>query len=181
MLSEFQHKKGAHFFGLFDADKDGLLERDDFVQVVQRMGKLRGWNEGVAGYDELHGRWMFVWDGMTKVLDADGDERVTPEEFLNAYEMLLASEDGYSFVMNAIGNMNFDVLDADGDDRITLEEWRAFYQAHNIDPTQADEIFARLDTNGNGSLARDETLKHLRDFFYSDDPNVAGNYFFGKF
>ncbi len=181
MLSDLQQKKAQHFLHLFDADYDGLLEKSDFETVSRRMGDLRGWKQGDAGFDDLNGRWMFVWDSMDKLSDANGDERVSPEEFLNAYELLLGTDDGYNFVMHSIGNMNFDVLDADGDDRITLEEFRAFHKAHNVDSTYTDSAFAAMDTNGNGSLSRDETMAHLRDFFYSQDPDKPGNYFFGRF
>ena len=179
MLSEFQAKKAQHFFRVFDADKDGFMEQSDLEAVVNKLATVRGWKKGTLGYDNLYDRWMFVWSALEKAADQNRDNIVSPKEWIDLTDKLLASEGGYASVMNAIGNLTFDAVDPDDDGKIDHNDWRAFSAAHGISADNADRAFARLDLNGDGSISREETMAHLRDFFYSNDPNAPGNLFFG--
>jgi len=75
----------------------------------------------------------------------------------------------------------FDVFDPDGDGTISAQEYRGLATIFNIDPTQADEIFLRLDLSGDGSISREEFTQLWIDFWYSEDKNAAGNWMFGPY
>jgi Ca2+-binding EF-hand superfamily protein len=181
MLTDWQRAKAQHFFAVFDTDHDGYLEAADLERVVAKLGRLRTDQAGARHTEQLRKRWRFVWNRMAKVADSNRDGLVTPDEFLRAYERSLGNRVAYSYTMSAIGRMNFDILDANGDGRISLPEYEAFYRAHDLDASQAAAIFARLDTDHDGSITRREGLRHLRDFFKSDDRTRPGNWFFGSF
>lgn len=51
--------------------------------------------------------------------------------------------------------------------------------AWQSDEAQAAVTFAKLDTSGNGSINKEEFLAHVKDFFFSDDPESPGNLILG--
>jgi len=180
MLSALQRQKLEHFFGVFDTDHDGYLERSDFESLVQNLAAVRGASPGSPDYDDLHSLWMMVWDQLEKESDVNRDDIVSPDEWCNLADQILSSGDGYATVMNAIGLRTFDQIDGDGDGEITPDEWAAFYAAHEIDRAAADEVFEQFDTDHDGRLSREETMDRLHEFFNSDDPSAPGNSFFGR-
>ncbi len=176
MLNDLQERKLRHFFDVFDSDHDGFLEESDFETYVQNLTDAC---DNRKGSEELHGQWMFVWTTLQAMADVDRDNVVSPKEWLSLADQLLQSDDSYAAVVNAIGTTTFDLLDADGDGRINSHEWRAFFRAHQIDEGLTDTVFPRLDTDSDGFISREETMGNLREFFYSADPEAAGNWFFG--
>lgn len=181
MITEFQKKKMQHFFKVFDTDKDGFLEQADLERVVQKMAAVQGLEAGSPTYDNLHAKWMFIWNTLQKVSDANRDNLVSPEEWIGLIEMTLASEEAYQQIMHSIGGITFDAVDTDNDGVIGPAEWTAFFKAHDIDKAVAEETFTRLDLNSDGHISKDEGLELLRQFFYDNDPETPGNLFFGPF
>ena len=179
MLTDLQKKKLIHFFGVFDTDQDGYIKDSDMKDVVRNLADHRDAGPGHPDHDDLHDLWMFTWDRLDKISHEHHGEVVGQEEWLALADHLLSSAEGYDTVMNAIGMRTFDVLDIDGDGHLTRDEWRVFYNAHTIDANAADHVFERFDADGDGFLSRDETMDKLREFFCSNDPDAAGNWFFG--
>jgi len=179
MLTDLQRRKLEHFFGVFDADRDGYLEWPDMERWAQNMARVRGAAPGSPEYDDLHAMWKFTWDALEKVADRNRDGLVSPKEWLDLADQLLSTDEGYNTVMNAIGLRTFDVLDTDEDAQLTLDDWRSFYKAIEIDDGTADQVFPYLDRDGDGRISRDETMDRLREFFCSDDSDAPGNWFFG--
>ena len=69
----------------------------------------------------------------------------------------------------------------DGDGVIGKDEYRQYLTSSKIDPSVADETFAKLDTDGDGHLTRDEWEQLFLDFFLSDDPDAPGSWLWGPF
>ncbi|MEX2283985.1 MAG: hypothetical protein WEE89_15980 [Gemmatimonadota bacterium] len=64
---------------------------------------------------------------------------------------------------------------------MTLEEARSFYAAHGMDQDTADAVFARIDIDRDGFLTHAEVTDIVRQFYFSSDPQVPGNWLFGPF
>lgn len=45
----------------------------------------------------------------------------------------------------------------------------------------AHSSFRRLDLNRDGHLTQQEVTSYVRQFHFSNDPEAAGNYFYGPF
>jgi len=60
-----------------------------------------------------------------------------------------------------------------------LENFKKMNLAWQSDEAQAAVTFAKLDTSGNGSINKKEFLAHVKDFFFSDDPESPGNLILG--
>jgi len=109
-------------------------------------------------------------------MDADGDEKVSIDEFL-AYEE--------PFYHKSLGLEDFQECDIDGSGSLSLEEYINSNYANSRnpqgdpqDPTAAtgyEAHFKQLDTNANGQLEKDEFLKEAAlDRFTQVDDNGDG-------
>ena len=100
--------------------------------------------------------------------DADGDGRITPEEF-SAARMDRRGRRGEEARRGGrrddgqrdrrrprgpFGEGAFDAADADGDGNLSREEWREFPRAARN--AARERMFARMDTNGDGVLEAGE-------------------------
>ena len=66
--------------------------------------------------------------------------------------------------------------------KITLEEYGEWMRAFRVEEQIiTDDVFQKLDVNGDGTLSLEETLQLTREFFYSDDPDARGNWALGAF
>jgi Ca2+-binding EF-hand superfamily protein len=112
-------------------------------------------------------------DAIFAIIDENGDGAISRAELLKHL-----TKAGYT---EQAVNMLFDKLDTDKSEAISIDELRAgFLQytplrsapglgAYNADyveeiHTDADSLFAAIDTNGDGSISKDELRAHLKDF-----------------
>lgn len=57
----------------------------------------------------------------------------------------------------------------------------SFHEVYDIyDEVVTPQVFNILDVNNNGTLSKDEIIEAVNQFFYSNNPNHAGNFLFGK-
>lgn len=178
MLSDFQRTKLAHQFRLFDADADGNLTRDDFVRVFQTLAHARGLDKQSAEYLLLKALHLAMWEPIVGLADTDSDRRVTAAEFLALHEALLDDPLRADEVLPAFANTLFDILDGDRDGAVVLAEYEQYTKALGIEGTPAS-WFPRLDTNSDGQLTKEEVRVLVGEFYRNDEPEAAGNWFFG--
>ncbi len=180
MLSHLQKRKMTRLFNLFDADKNGVIERVDYETIIQSFAQIRGWQEGSASYNLLYDNFMRLWHKMLQELDRNNDNQVTLEDFLEDRDHVLHDESRYQARIK-VGQLLFAMLDRDGDGQGTVEELKLFYRGLRIDETLANEVFPKLDLNGDGYISLKEFLQIGYDFHYSNDPDAPGNWLFGPF
>jgi len=75
----------------------------------------------------------------------------------------------------------FTVFDLDEDDSIGRSEFADFYGVFGLSVDLAEAVFDTLDTNGDGSITRDELLQASAEFFRSDDMESVGNMLYGPY
>lgn len=185
MLSDLQRRKLTHKFEIFDADGDGGVEASDFRAMIDRLARLRGWDEGSEPVERLRAEYAEFWKALVSMAEPADPDRIELDDWLAYYEAALdferemAGPDHVTCTPRSTMGLVFDVLDRDGDGEISREEYRQFCRAHRIDLPADGDVFARLDRDGDGRLTRSEMLDLVTEFYFSDDPEAPGNRLFG--
>lgn len=179
MLSELQKSKIPNLFQMFDANQNGVLDKEDIVRIVNKCAIQKNLDKSSEAYNQHESAFLGLWVGMTSLADKDLDDKVTLEEFLAFFDYLIESQNNYKGLVNGISEGFFCTFDQDNDGALTFIEYRHFYEAMGLDERYARDIFRQLDLDSNGKIAI-KTLKILIDqFFRSQDEKAPGNQFFG--
>lgn len=182
MLTELQKRKLMKLFCMYDACNLGVLKISDFERLAQQLADLRGWKPGTAAYEKITSQYLFRWNRIRaeikQTLHIRNDAQVNLDEWLSYYDIVL-NDQRYERELLALGEAVFNVVDIDESGHLDKEEWTALFRAYNIPVVYVDETFAHIDHNGDGVLSKEEVLLMIREFYYSNDPNAAGNYMFG--
>jgi Ca2+-binding EF-hand superfamily protein len=177
MASDFQRRKVAGVVNAMDVDQDGFLEEEDFEALTERWVGIRGWEPGSAGYDRMRSIMMGWWATLLAASDQDRDDKVSLDEVLLVVDRLHAMD---AEVMGTADCM-FDAIDENGDGRIAVEEHKQVVKAWKGSDGGVDEVFPRLDLDGDGYLSRAEFRELWADFWRGDDPASPGQWVFGPF
>jgi len=179
LLTAFRRQKMSHMFDVYDRDRDGYLEEDDYHRVIDNFAAVRSLKPAEPGYQAIHDAYMRVWHHLRGHADTNRDDRVNLEEMLAYNERLISSEEAFHSDVLEIGGVLFNVLDLDRDGVVGEAEYRTFCLCLGIDESRSHEAFAKLDTNGDGRVNMEDTVRLVREFYLSDEPDSPGNWFFG--
>lgn len=178
-LTPFQKQKIRRLFSVLDVNRDGRVDRSDFVHRVEALARLRGWTEDAPEYERNLHFVLQEWEGVRESSDLDESGAVTPEEFLRYAEIYLDDPDAVRAYAQGDVQLLFDAMDADGDDSITIDEYRAYLEACGVDASAADVFFEHADRDRDGAITRREMANAVEEFLTSEDPEAAGNFMFG--
>jgi Ca2+-binding EF-hand superfamily protein len=174
MLSDLRRRKFAAMYNATDVNDNGVLDRADFLAVAEKFAARNGWEEGSDGYAGMHALCAGWWERMRADADTDGDGVVTVEEFCATLE----GYDEAAFAPTA--QLLFGALDPSGDGVISAAEYRGYGDVFRM-VGDTDEIFARLDTDGDGRISRDEFAQRFAEWAVGEDESAAGNWLYGEF
>src|SRR4028119_46657 len=174
MLSEFQKRKLALGFYMFDTSKDGIVELADFEHHAQKLAELRGIQPGSTDYEKILSASVAKWETFWKPADTDGDNKITLDEYLKSADILIAANTGKKTNFR-VDKGTFDSVDIDGNGEITLKEYTIYLKSLGRSEEDAKIAFSKIDTNGDGKLSRDEFGIALYEYHASNDPQAPGN------
>lgn len=175
MISEFHKAKLKVHHRVLDADQSGFVEEKDFEIFAENFAKIRGYTVGSPQHSDLLSKFRTVWENYWAPADADGDGKVSADEFCQALDSAISSGNTSDELMPAL----FDLVDQNEDGTISLDEHKMFFIALGIDAEQSLVVFAKLDTDRDGFLSKEEFLQAGRDFFFADEKDAPGNWFWG--
>jgi hypothetical protein len=76
----------------------------------------------------------------------------------------------------------FEAFDSNRDEQLSAADFRNFFDAYGISEQGAsDEAYAKLDAVGKGGISKAQALERVKEFYFSDDANAAGNWLFGRY
>ena len=181
MLTTLQIRKLTRGFNLFDLDRNGVMDRQDCELVVGATTQVMGYAPGSPEYITYHAEYMAGWDALLALADSDGDQKLTATEFCTAYDKLMAQPEQFNalilgFVKTAIG-----LWDSNHDGKVSAEEYQNYLITIHVTVAEAADAFRRLDLNQDGYLSREELFENLQEYYFSNDPDAPGNWFFGPF
>lgn len=180
MQSAIQKEKVDLLFRQLDTNADGFIDFGDVSALAHRILDGVGQSGDSGKGRELLRTFEKVWEQLARDMDADGDARVSPEEFAQGMSVsLLTSEGAYDRYFHPAVAAAYKVVDTDGDGTVSPAEFRALQRAFGTPVEQIDGIFEQFDSDGNGRLHAAEMTQHARDFYMSADPASPGNGLFG--
>jgi len=180
-MTELQKAKQVHFFTVLDVDDDGLLEKQDFIDVADRIAEMREYEDGSARHSAVRKEILRMWTNARALSGAEEKAQITLDDWLAHEEKVLDSNVLVHSYVQGIAQAIFDMLDADNDGVISEKEYLQFYRAFRGEEREGSRAFQKLDENGDGHLARDEFLEAVTQFHLSDDPDARGNWLFGPY
>ncbi|MEU8637648.1 EF-hand domain-containing protein [Amycolatopsis sp. NPDC048633] len=176
MATDFQRRKISGVFGAMDADDDGYLTESDFRALTTRWLDLRGTDGSTPEGEQLAAIMMGWWATLRDASDRDRDGKVTLDEVLGVVDELPKMSGAVTGTAAAM----FEAVDENGDGAISADEYHRLIAAWSGVDTPTEEVFARLDLDGDGRLSHAEFTGHWYEFWAGDDPAAPGSWVFGR-
>ncbi|AWL41674.1 MULTISPECIES: EF-hand domain-containing protein [Streptomyces] len=178
MTHAVKGQKFGTLFTWFDQDGDGQLTHDDMRGTAAAFAEVAAWGDeaDLAAMRDAFGRW---WRLLLTHGDADGDGRVSRQEFITVMEREVTSPEHFEGAVMAIIDALMNALDTDRDGVLSRDEYVRMYDALGIPPQRSGEAFTRLDLDGNGVISREEFRSAVSDFYLSTDPDAPGSHLLG--
>ncbi|MFJ5990240.1 EF-hand domain-containing protein [Lentzea sp. NPDC092896] len=178
MTQALLDRKWDNFFNHFDANGNGYIEHEDFVQRGQEVTAACGYDPASERAKSVADGFQQVWTSLAGSLDTDGDGRVSRGEFV-AGMAVVAEGDSYDTIFQPAIDALLVIGDEDGDGKLSMNDWLRLQGGYGTPLTAAEESFRLLDTDASGYLTRAEISVATREYFTSTDPQAAGNNLYG--
>ncbi|MCX6050296.1 MAG: EF-hand domain-containing protein [Chloroflexi bacterium] len=181
MLSELRTRKFTTLFGCFDFDKNGVLEKADYEQFAQNLAQAYDLVPGSDQHSAMYNETMALWTFVLQVADQDGDQKITPAEFIDAYAALTNHEDTFQQLLMGYAEYVIRMGDRNGDGQLSEDEYATILWCYGISDENARIAFHQLANTGATYLTTRAMERAFAEFFRSDDPNAPGNWLVGPF
>lgn len=183
MLTEFQKRKLAKRFYLFDHDRTGRIGWSDVRRVLENVLEISGWAMDSNQRAELLRQGHTGWQLLAAAADINDDGEVDLEEWYAFYARHIypaASETGtLPGWLRTLNDLSFAAMDANRDGRISRDEYRQLLGAYGVDGEGLDDSFAHIDTDGDGFVSRQEWDALNTAYYLGDDPLAAASWLWG--
>ncbi|MFF4713466.1 EF-hand domain-containing protein [Streptomyces eurythermus] len=158
-------------FSLFDADGNGVLEADDFELMGTRVIAAVP-EAGDGAKTRLLDAFRGYWQTLVRELDADGDGRVSPEEFTAIVldpERFHATVDEFADALATIG-------DPDGDGFVERAHFTALMTAIGFQRPNIDALFDAFQPVHGDRVAVTTWADGIRDYYRPEKSGIPGDH-----
>ncbi len=183
MLSTIQTQKLTHFFKILDTDKNGILQKKDFLNVGENLCIALDIAPDTGQYYEVIRKCKKLYNIIFSHIPTQEADAITLEFWLDYFdyedhdvEFEVVVDDFIELTVNNV----FEVFDQNHDGSITIDEYTDMFKIYGIDITHSKKGFKLLDTDSNDRISREELEVALNEFFKSSDVNAKGNWAFGS-
>lgn len=182
---EVYKQRFDRLFNAYDADRDGFLTKENFMDHAHKLAAIRGQaadNPKLVKLLEFLEEW---WGQLCDNADTNNDGRISREEWHEwankvAAAMKVAMAGGSSWPFNDYCKCTYDMIDADGDGQITLKEYTEWCMALGIaEDMDVEGVFLGFDRNLDGFLSLEEFTKVTQQFWLNPNENVPGHRWVG--
>lgn len=167
-------------FDMLDANGDGRIGETDVISLAAKLGAAFSVADRER-VDRLQQAFAELWASDLAGMDADGDGRISREEWRAGLRGSVARDrEGFLGRMATMTRAWLALCDSDGDGHITRTEYVNAYTATLALPAERlHQAFTALDADGDGILSGDELINAVDDYYASEDPDAPGNQLFG--
>ena len=168
-------------FDALDADADGHIDEADYAAIARRLVDAFGFDPDSVVAARLHERYRNFWHALRHAMDADGDSRISRQEFVDA---VISGRVGRDLALlraaAPIAAAVVELADFDADGRLDEAEFRKLFSALGVSDIDSGEAFQRMDRDGDGYLTRRELLFALEEFYCSPDQEAGAGWTLGR-
>ncbi|MGX2993027.1 EF-hand domain-containing protein [Streptomyces sp. JNUCC 64] len=157
-------------FSLFDADGNGYLEPGDFDLMARRTVEAlpsAGEEAGRVLLDAFRGYGATL----TSELDADGDGRVSPEEFA----AVVLDPRRFDAAVGAFADALAAMGDPDGDGLVERPDFLALMTAIGFAPGHIEALFDAFGPVEGDRVPVAVWAEGIRDYYHPDKAGIAGD------
>ncbi|WBP87772.1 EF-hand domain-containing protein [Kitasatospora cathayae] len=121
------------------------------------------------------------WEQLRAAMDANGDGKVSREEFTAATLAGLDQDEAYleQGLLPALRAV-FVAADTDGSGFLEFDEYRAVFGGPRVHPAELSHGFRQLDTDGDGRITLEEFLRGFTEFFTARADSTSGAQLLGR-
>lgn len=183
MSNDFQKRKLAYFFKILDLNRNGILQKIDFSQMVEKVCEKFEYEISGVSHRRVSDKANKLFNKLLSDIQPYAFNQITEEEWVEFfYDKVVNSKneliiDTYK---ELIFNFMFDFFDPNRDGYISNEEYHAFYEIFGIDESYCDKAFAMIESNKSHKLSRYDIMKAIEEFLMSEDSTLGGNWIFGN-
>ncbi|MGY1438934.1 EF-hand domain-containing protein [Streptomyces reniochalinae] len=155
-------------FDKWDADANGVLEREDFHEEAAKIAHGFGKSQDSREVEALKDAFDGLFDYLAREAGVGATGAVTREQFLQVTGDLIfrAGEASFNRVLGPVVKGIIGICDKDADGQINAEEFQAWLAGVGVNRAEAKEAFQQVDTNGDGQLSLEELLAAVREYHF---------------
>ncbi|WP_392895447.1 EF-hand domain-containing protein [Streptomyces sp. LN699] len=174
--------KLARAFAMLDVDGDGNLREEDLLALSNRLAAAFDMSGDATKIARLRESFTQLWAHDLSAMDADRDGLLDRSEFISGMRKAAANDrEGLLQRLSVMVDAWMDICDTDGNGLIDEDEFQTMYiKSLGASPADLKVAFAKLDTDGDGTLGRDEIRRATEEYYTSEDPKAPGNWLFGN-
>ncbi|MGH3387758.1 MAG: EF-hand domain-containing protein [Actinomadura sp.] len=179
MPTELQIRKIDREFELFDGDRNGVIERGDYVALAHRLLDVYAVSPSSRRGRSLVTAYEALWHRHLHDFDHDRDKRLTREEFRRAIKRRVLRENGFNEVYVPLLRAIVELVDCTERGVLNRTEFARLMAVFGVSGTDSMVTFSELDADDDERLTVGEFVGAFRDFYFSTDPDAAANRLLG--
>ncbi|WP_317621153.1 EF-hand domain-containing protein [Streptomyces sp. CBMA123] len=167
------------FREVLDQTGDGFITVHDLRAMAHNVCWQLELDE--AAEARVYGAFDGWWEQLRAVMDANGDGKVSREEFTAATLAGCDRDEAYleRGLLPALRAV-FTAADTDGSGFLEFDEYRAVFGGPRVHPVELSDGFRQLDTDGDGRITLEEFLRGFTEFFTARADSTSGAQLLGR-